>query len=298
MTPGIFSLVFLDWNLRRGGLLVKKFLKLFLILMLLVVLAGCSKAVLVSLGLSEDKPEESNQDYLDDDDTLVLATPGNSPPDSIDAPGSDDNNNVAEKLTAAELALLNKEEIIETFSFLTSPIKGGRVTPVNGQLPNAPRRYRNGVHEGIDYYEVSRGAPVLAAAEGTIIRVDHGYIEMTLEEYEEAVRVAGEAEITPEDILDMLRGMQVWVEHEKGIITRYAHLDSVSPELRVGQEVVQGLEIGTVGNTGTKSSVVGEVTSAGGAPHLHFEIWIEDIFLGKNMPVDDVREIYIEILDK
>ena len=57
-------------------------------------------------------------------------------------------------------------------------------------------------------------------------------------------------------------GISVFVEHEDGVITRYAHLSESLVEL--GQEVTQGEVIAYSGNTGYSTG-----------PHLHFEIRID-----------------------
>ena len=115
---------------------------------------------------------------------------------------------------------------------------------------------------------------------------------MTLEEYDEVIRISMEEEITPEEMLDKLRGRQIWIEHQYGIITRYAHLDSISADIAVGDYVEKGQVIGTVGDSGTKSGVVGRTLSASGASHLHFEVWRRDGFLGQGLSPDEVRHIY------
>ncbi|MCD5413999.1 MAG: M23 family metallopeptidase [Clostridiales bacterium] len=189
------------------------------------------------------------------------------------------------------------EETIELFAFLNSPIENASVTTASGRLPNASRSYRNGIHEGIDYYGFAFGTNVVAAADGIVIRVDHDFKEMTLEEYNEVIKISHEADITPEKKLDKLRGMQVWIEHQNGIITRYAHLDSVASDLKVGQTIKEGFIVGGIGNSGTKNSVVGKILSSSGAQHLHFEIWLGDVFLGKDLPYEDVLRIYVEVLD-
>lgn len=196
-----------------------------------------------------------------------------------------------------DLHKLTVEETIALFSFLASPIKNASVTTARGQLPNAPRTYRNGIHEGIDYYGFPFGKEVIAAAAGIVIRIDHDFVEMTLEEYNEAIRVSHAAAITPEAELDKFRGKQVWLKHQNSIITRYAHLDSVVSEIKIGQTVEAGQVIGTVGNTGVKSSVVGRILNPSGAPHLHFEIWLNDVFLGQGLPHNEVLHIYREVLD-
>lgn len=188
------------------------------------------------------------------------------------------------------------EELVYMLSYMTSPIKGRTVSTTNGQLPNAPRRYRNGVHEGLDYYGTI-DYTVYSSAAGTVIRADHDFIEMTLEEYEEAIRVSGEAAITPPELLDKFRGKQVWIQHKDGVITRYCHLKDIYTEITVGIEVEGGQAIATVGNTGMRANITGQINNASDEPHLHFEIWLGDSFLGQGRPADEVRSIYKRILD-
>lgn len=219
------------------------------------------------------------------------------PVDSNPSPGGDGPGLPAEE----PQQILNFEsntadELVSHLSYLTSPIKGRSVSTVDGQLPNAPRRYRNGVHEGLDYYDTT-GHTVYAAGPGTVIRADHDYMEMTMQEYEEAIRISGEAAITPPELLDKFRGMQVWILHDDSVVTRYCHLGTIHSDIVVGVQVSGKQEIATVGMTGMRSGVTGKVSSASEAPHLHFEIWHENTFLGKNRPVKEVRSIYTRILD-
>lgn len=188
------------------------------------------------------------------------------------------------------------DELVYMLSYMTSPIKGRTVSNTNGQLPNAPRRYRNGVHEGLDYYNTI-GYTVYAAAAGTVIRADHDYVEMTLEEYEDAIRISAEAAVTPAELLDKFRGKQVWIEHKDGVVTRYAHLSEIFTEITPGIELDGGQAIAIVGNTGMRANITGQINSASDEPHLHFEIWLGDTFLGKGRPAEEVRSIYKRILD-
>lgn len=201
-----------------------------------------------------------------------------------------------ETVNEYDLQTMTVSETIAFLAFLDSPVENAQVTTIAGQLPNAPRPYRNGIHEGIDYY-LAAGTPVVAVGAGIIIRADHDFIEMTLAEYNEAVRLSQAATITPEKMLDKFRGQQVWLQHQNGIITRYAHLQHISPNIKVGYAVTKGQQIGNIGNSGTKSAVVGKILSAGGAPHLHFEVWLGDTYLGANKSLSENIYMYRAIFD-
>jgi murein DD-endopeptidase MepM/ murein hydrolase activator NlpD len=137
-------------------------------------------------------------------------------------------------------------------------------------LPGSPREYRGGFHEGIDF-PLAFGMPVAAAKAGKIIRIDSDYIEWTVDEQLAGEDAGFQLGYTPEAILDKLRGRQVWIDHGYGVVTRYAHLQSVEP-LSVGAIVEQGTIIGHVGNSGTKAG-----------PHLHIEIRVGDAYLGDGL---------------
>ncbi|EEG77828.1 LysM peptidoglycan-binding domain-containing M23 family metallopeptidase [Dethiobacter alkaliphilus] len=246
-----------------------------------------------------NKNELHNPNLIKAGELLVIPPPGVEipVPDSLkrqkaEQPALREGGNKPAEL---DFKRMSAAQLINALSYMKMPIKGAAVTSVNGQLPNAPRSYRNGVHEGLDFYNTA-GKSVRAVADGKIIRADHDFKEMTPKEYDKAIERAMAASITPEEILDKLRGMQVWIEHKDGVVTRYCHLDSISSDVKVGQSVSQGQTIGKVGNTGTKNSVVGENLSASGAPHLHFEIWYQGAFLGQGRPLSEVRKIYTQVL--
>ena len=235
--------------------------------------------------------------FAQPDQESPVAEEQNTPDQVIPETNPEPEDIVQEELISLDFNNDTAEELIAALSNLSSPIVGRRVTTAVGQLPNAPRTYRNGVHEGLDYYDTT-GKTVVAAARGKVIRVDHDYVEMTLEEYNEVKVLCQKAPITPEDLLDKLRGRQVWVEHENGVITRYCHLSAILPELQVGDMVQQGQALATVGSSGTLGNIDLNNTNPSVAPHLHFEIWHKNVFLGKNRPSTEVRKIYSGILDK
>jgi murein DD-endopeptidase MepM/ murein hydrolase activator NlpD len=159
-------------------------------------------------------------------------------------------------------------------------------------MPNAPRTYRNGIHEGIDFYQVDnctaigRGTPVLAAKAGRVIRADLDYRDIT-----EAEVAAYLANPNTEEALDKFRGRQVWIQHEGGIVTRYAHLSGIAPGITVGATVAQGQVVAYVGNSGTPESV----SNPSGEMHLHFEVRVGDSYLGKGQSPAEVRRLYTRL---
>ena len=190
--------------------------------------------------------------------------------------------------------------LLEKISFLQSPIPGALVSSRDSQLPGAPRPYRNGIHEGLDFYsgacgiDVNFGDSVFAAGPGVVYRIDHDYQEPSTEEREELLRICAENGDTPEDILDKLRGRQVWLVHSHEIITRYAHLSEVAEHLQEGDLVEPGDFIGAVGNSGTSEGAEGSAANH----HLHFEIWIGDSYLGEGLSPQEIRELWTLVLEK
>lgn len=148
-------------------------------------------------------------------------------------------------------------------------------------LPGASRDYRGGTHEGIDFLSPI-GTPVRAARAGTIARIDHEYVEWPPAVRASALAVAMRARATSAELLDRLRGRQVWIDHGGGLVSRYAHLSTVA-DLAVGDVVSTGDVIGSVGASGYPES----------GAHLHFEIRVGDGYLGMGRDVDDVRFLVV-----
>ena len=157
------------------------------------------------------------------------------------------------------------------------PIEGGEVPEDLELLPGAPRDYRGGIHEGIDF-PAAAGTPVLAAASGTIARADVSFLDWNREQQEIALYEALTLGYTPAATLDRIRGRQVWIDHGKGVITRYAHLSAVESSLFVGQKIEAGSLIGEVGSSGYPQ----------GGPHLHFEVRVGDDFYGDGLAGDSL----------
>jgi murein DD-endopeptidase MepM/ murein hydrolase activator NlpD len=174
------------------------------------------------------------------------------------------------------------------------PVDGACLPQSDLLMPNAPREYRAGVHEGVDMYgidnctEITIGTPVRASRDGTVARVDHDYHDLTPEELAAANERIAAGEANAPDVLDLFRGRQVWIDHGRGIVTRFAHLDGVAPGLREGAEVRRGDIIGFVGDSGTPESISRPDTEI----HLHWELRVGETFLGAGLSPAEVRALY------
>jgi murein DD-endopeptidase MepM/ murein hydrolase activator NlpD len=116
------------------------------------------------------------------------------------------------------------------------------IIPVEGVSPDDLRdsfdavRPGGRLHRAIDII-APRGTPVLAAADGEIIRLSHN--------------TAG--------------GITIYqMSDDRRLVFYYAHLDRYADDLAPGDYTIQGDVIGYVGNTGNAAS---------GNCHLHFSIW-------------------------
>lgn len=172
------------------------------------------------------------------------------------------------------------------------PIVGASLPALDTLLPGAPRAYRNGVHQGFDMVNGHIGvptgysAPVVAAKDGVVVRADHDYSDPTPAEYQQLIATSQAAGATPPDVLDRLRGRQIWIDHGSGIVTRYCHLSGVASGVAEGERVEAGDIVGFVGNSGMEAAVRGSRADA----HLHFELRIDGRYLGEGMRPSEIRQ--------
>jgi len=178
--------------------------------------------------------------------------------------------------------LLYGADVLGLISQWEFPIPGEALPPWPRSYPGARRLYRMGVHHGVDMYGFgvddgfTIGYPVLAIGAGEVVRSTVVYEPMSQEEWQQLANASEIAGFTADDALTRFNGKQVIVEHGNGIRSVYSHLDSIEPGVVSGLQVDEGELIGTVGVTGT----LGESLRGAEAPHLHFEIWIGDRYLG------------------
>ncbi len=168
------------------------------------------------------------------------------------------------------------------------PLKGAVLPLEREYLPNAPRTYRAGVHHGIDFYNgyvgilINNQTSVYASYKGEIIRIDHGYRDISYSEWKKLSQESIRKGFTLPSVLDKFMGRQIHIKHNGDVTTKYAHLSWVRPDLKVGDIVEAGEFIALVGSSGT----------GGGKPHLHFEVWEGDRYLGADLTPKQARELY------
>lgn len=126
-------------------------------------------------------------------------------------------------------SILSQNQLSQKLLPSMSPIDGGwfssnfgwRIDPFTG---------RRALHEGVDFV-APVGTPILAAAGGIVVT----------------------SELHPE------YGNMIEIDHGNSLVTRYAH--AAKRLVNVGDIVLRGQKIATVGNTGRSTG-----------PHLHFEV--------------------------
>ena len=73
-------------------------------------------------------------------------------------------------------------------------------------------------------------------------------------------------------------------------MTRYAHLSAVAAGLQLGDEVRAGRVVGFVGESGQLEAI----TAPGTDWHLHFEIRVNEGYLGEGLTAPLARALYAE----
>ena len=203
------------------------------------------------------------------------------------------------------------KKIIEDFSplwvdslELILPCKNIPVPKRTMRLPNAPRKYRNGTHRGIDFF-ANWGTQVNAVASGVVVRADHNYKEVPAEFRVNMLKASAKVGDTPSDIFNnILLGKAVFLDHGFElvpgfrVITIYAHLSHIENLIRPGYKISAGELIGKSGNTGMRESTIGSKAGS----HLHWELILqkndEEIYLGRNMPNPELYHMLNRIFKK
>ena len=207
------------------------------------------------------------------------------------------------------LSVIKKEHIkpkktIEDFSplwvdslKLILPCENVPVPKRTMRLPNAPRKYRNGIHRGIDFF-ANWGTPVKAVASGIVVRADHNYKEVPADFRVDMLKASAKVGKTPSDIFNnILLGKSIFLDHGFELvpgfrtITIYAHLSHIENKIKTGYKINAGELIGKSGNTGMRESTIGSKAGS----HLHWELILQkeddEIYLGRNMPNPELYQM-------
>jgi hypothetical protein len=172
-----------------------------------------------------------------------------------------------------------------------SPIENLPVPKNPNLLPNAPRDYRKGIHQGVDFF-CHYNTPVRAIKDGWVLAIDKNYTEMPKNYRAHLLEVTKKLNSTPPPILYVLHGRKIVIDHGiingHWIISVYSHLSWVDSNLQPGDYVKQGQIIGGVGCSGTNGAYKNSKSEA----HLHFELRINGKFLGEGLPYKQVYELY------
>jgi len=185
--------------------------------------------------------------------------------------------------------------IAEAIGPIGTPSDCGLPLDTPESLPGAARDYRGGVHEGIDFICRERGRDATTPIAGRVVMVERTYEDPPPADREALLAVGKELGRTPPWILAMLFGRFVVIDH--GVIpgaghtiTIYAHLEEVDDAMRAGAQVDAGARVGEIGNRGTESAGTGVERPQ--SIHLHWEIHVDDVYLGAGASIEQTRAIY------
>lgn len=81
-------------------------------------------------------------------------------------------------------------------------------------IPNAPRAYRNGVHQGVDYDFDAPGHTAVAAVDGQVVVAVGDYQSPSAAEREALLAIAAQPHTTPPFTLLMLYGNYLVIDHD------------------------------------------------------------------------------------
>ncbi len=167
-------------------------------------------------------------------------------------------------------------------------------------LPNAVRPYRSGLHQGVDFVCYELGHEAVAPMAGRVLLATRGYLEPGPAERRQILSDAKALGETPPWTLAMLYGRFVVIDHgviaDAGhVVTIYAHLADIDPAVRPGASIDVGDPIGAIGNSGTQAGGTG--VDAPSSYQLHWELHVDDVFLGAGADAELTRRVYETLFD-
>ncbi|MDB9845718.1 peptidoglycan DD-metalloendopeptidase family protein [Acidimicrobiales bacterium] len=191
------------------------------------------------------------------------------------------------------LAALVEDSISLPVTTCTIPF--GNVNLVVG----APREYRSGIHNGLDFNCGSTDHVIQSAAAGQVIFVVNDYVNASPEDREAVLAQTVPAFDTPFWTLANLYGNFVVIDHAliggERAVTVYAHLSEVDSQILPGVLVDGGTPLGFVGNSGTSAASAG-IENNDASVHLHWELHVNDRPIGYLESPTDTQPLYEQIL--
>ena len=166
----------------------------------------------------------------------------------------------------------------------------------SGSLPGAPRTYRNGTHRGIDFGCGTADRSGYSIADGTVVYLVNDYEDSSVAEREALLEQASIAGFTPHWTLVMLYGNVVVIDHGEipgagRVVTISAHLEEIDPSISIGGRVLRGQRLGELGNRGTNASAEGLRGASDPSLHLHWELFIDNWYLGSGLDAGTTVEV-------
>jgi murein DD-endopeptidase MepM/ murein hydrolase activator NlpD len=163
----------------------------------------------------------------------------------------------------------------------------------------APRAYRSGIHNGLDFNCNTTDHVIESAAAGQVIFVVNDYVNASTEDRDAVLAQTVPAFDTPFWTLAYLYGNFVVIDHAfsggERAVTIYAHLSEVDSQILPGVLVDGGTPLGFVGNSGTSAASAG-IENNDGSVHLHWELHVNDRPIGYLESPTDTQPLYEQIL--
>lgn len=191
--------------------------------------------------------------------------------------------------------------VVDALSPMTLPSDCGFPGGEPEHLPNAGREYRGGVHEGVDFICREMGRPAVAALDGRIVMANNTYVDPAPSDRVAVLDTARSLGRTPPWTLAMMFGRFVVIDHGHvpgagHVVTIYAHLDEIDGAITPGLQVAAGHRLGEIGNRGTESAGTGENRPQ--AIHLHWEVHVDDVYLGAGASPSETENLYARLFGR
>lgn len=167
-------------------------------------------------------------------------------------------------------------------------------------MVGAPRAYRSGTHNGLDFNCGTTNHDIIAAADGEVVFVVNDYVDAATSDRDAVLDNAALAVDTPFWTLAMLYGNAVVMAHDLDgvdgrVVTISAHMSSVDPDIVPGALIEAGTRLGSVGNRGTSAASAGRLENDPSI-HLHWELHVNDRPVGYLADPFDTEPLYRQIL--